>query len=117
MKFIIMFFLLSGLCFAEEFKINKAIDPGELVEEIETLSGLILTGKNQVGVMSTAGDKIFILLKDGELTQIEKNKIVEAIKIHIPKTKEQKETEKQARREAIKLKLNLTNEETDLLIK
>lgn len=112
MRFLIIFLLLSGICLAEEFQVNKNIDAGGLVEEIELSTGLTLRGQNQIGYMNTSLNKIEIKLKDRELTQDEKDKIKLAINSHdSEKIKQMQKAERKQKEEAVKQKLGLSDKD------
>ena len=115
MKFLIIFFLLTTFCFAEEFT-KDSFDAGELVKEIELATGLDLEGADQTGYMNTSKDKIEIKLKNGELTTVEKEKIISVINAHDKNAIEiaKKNSAIQIKSE-IKAKLNLTDQDIEKL--
>jgi len=112
MKLLVIFLLLTGICYAEEFKAEKKCNPEELVEGIEGATGLDLEGKDQIGYVNTAEGRIEIKLKDRELTQIEKDKINEVIKNHnVTQIEKNKKLSKKQKEEMVKQKFNLTDED------
>lgn len=115
MKIILLLLLLSGICYAEDFKIKKEIDAGELVKEVEQSTGLILEGKNQIGHISTEDKLVKVKLNDRELTTEEKEKINNVISSHKVKTEEQKKNEKKIKEEKLKTKFGWTDDDLNAL--
>ncbi|MDI6732318.1 MAG: hypothetical protein QME16_00095 [Planctomycetota bacterium] len=115
MKFLIVFFLLTSICLAEEFTKDRFY-ADKLLKEIELFTGIILSGKNQQGYMNTVGDKIEIKLNERELTAQERKIISDIIKTHnFDKVKQEEKQEKLDKKNAIKQKLNLTDDDLENL--
>lgn len=107
---------------AKEYRFVKKVNPEILVKELEE-AGIILSGKEQIGYLNTAGEKILIVTKE----DIDAEKLAEVIENHnyippnqleIEKKKKEKEKKDAARANAkakLKAIIELTDEEIEAL--